>query len=106
MSRSSNVKVRTRCPACRSMYTVPAAFVGHHARCTKCRARFVVNEYNPHPTEEDILRWLNESNDDNEFSHSPRVVTHLPHPAPTTAPGASPTDRPQTEAVTPTPAET
>lgn len=81
MASDRITKVRTRCPACRSKYTVPASFVGHHARCTQCEKRFIVQEYNSHPTEEDILRWLNEG-DNGEPTYSPRIVTGTSQPAP------------------------
>jgi len=79
MSNTTSLNIRTRCPICRAKYTVPKKSVGHHARCLKCKTRFVVQEYNHHPTEEDILRWLNEDPKENENVHSPRIITRLPN---------------------------
>ena len=67
-------KIRTRCPICRSKYMVPATLIGHHARCAKCKATFLVAEHNHHPTEEDILRWLNEDIEEYEFAPRPRII--------------------------------
>lgn len=69
------VKIWTRCPVCRVKYTVLLEAVGHHARCQKCSTRFRVEEHNPHPTEDDILRWLNDAGEDNEREPYPRIIT-------------------------------
>jgi hypothetical protein len=74
MSATPN-KIWTRCPACRCKYLVAVEAVGHHARCRKCQTRFRVEEYNPHPTEEDILRWLNEGAEEEEVSPRPRIIS-------------------------------
>ncbi len=69
------IKIWTRCPRCRSKYSVAPKAVGHHARCRKCNTPFLVVEYNPHPSEDDILRWLNEVPDEPELSAYPRVIS-------------------------------
>ena len=69
------IKIWTRCPACRSQYLVIHEAVGHHARCKHCQARFRVEEYNPHPTEDDILRWLSEGMDEYESHRRPRIIS-------------------------------
>ena len=75
------VKIWTQCPVCRAKYTVLLVAVGHHARCKNCSTRFRVEEHNPHPTEEDILRWLNETGEDNEREPYPRIITGSQRPA-------------------------
>ncbi|HOW70697.1 MAG TPA: hypothetical protein PKY77_08855 [Phycisphaerae bacterium] len=65
--------ITTRCPTCRGTYTVPPTAVGHRATCSKCKSVFRVSEYNPHPTEDDILRWLNEGMEEYEFSRDDRM---------------------------------
>ena len=74
MSDTSN-KIWTRCPACRSKYLVTLEAVGHHARCKQCQARFRVEEYNSHPTEDDILRWLSEGMEEYELSQRPQIIS-------------------------------
>jgi hypothetical protein len=69
------IKIWTRCPACRSKYLVILEAVGHHARCKNCQARFRVEEYNSHPTEDDILRWLSEGMEEYELSQRPRIIS-------------------------------
>jgi hypothetical protein len=81
MATDHNSKIRTHCPACRSKYSVPKAFVGHHARCAKCQSRFIVKAQNSHPTEDDILRWLNENVEEGEHAYAPRIVTSRPQSA-------------------------
>ncbi len=68
-------KIWTRCPVCRSKYQVTAEAVSHHARCKRCGTSFRVEEYNPHPTEDDILRWLSEGSEESEYEHYPRVIS-------------------------------
>jgi len=65
--------IMTRCPTCRGTYTVPAAAAGHRATCAKCKSVFRVTEYNPHPTEDDIIRWLNEGMEEYEFDREDRM---------------------------------
>ena len=90
--------VRTCCPHCASQYDVPAAAVGHRARCAACKQVFRVTllelpaatDSRPDsplvgrsharamldagilrpPTEDDILRWLAEAaeEDDDRFA--------------------------------------
>jgi len=66
--------IRTRCPVCRSKYMVPHKLVGHHARCSKCKATFLVAEDHRYPTEDDILRWLNEGMEEYEIINHPRII--------------------------------
>lgn len=115
--------IRTRCPACGAKYAVPAATVGHRARCIRCKGVFRVTDHShgssvagdrlvsraadnssstlnpkrhgsstalnpgrhegpgkePHtlqrpPTDEDILRWLNEGNDEDAPAARPRII--------------------------------
>jgi predicted Zn finger-like uncharacterized protein len=77
-------KIETRCPSCHAKYRVPAASAGHHARCVKCQTKFRVPEVAqtqapadwPHPpTEDDILKWLNEGSDDEFLAPRPRVIS-------------------------------
>lgn len=65
--------IKTRCPTCRGTYTVPAKAAGHRATCSKCKSVFRVAEYNPHPTEDDILRWLNEGMEEYGFNREDRL---------------------------------
>jgi len=74
MSEAPN-KIWTRCPVCRSKYQVGAEAAGHHARCKKCNTRFRVQEYSTHPTEDDILRWLNEGSEESETIPHPRIIS-------------------------------
>lgn len=65
-------KVQTHCPVCRTPYQVPEKAVGHRAKCPKCDSTFRVAAPKPKlPTEDDILRWLNESDED-ESTPQPR----------------------------------
>ncbi len=64
---AAKAKLTTRCPTCGATYHVLSAIVGRHASCTRCRQAFRVAEYNPRPTEEDILRWLNEGLEEYDF---------------------------------------
>ena len=68
-------RIKTRCPLCRSKYMVPTTLVGHRARCAKCKATFRVAEHNGHPTEDDIVRWLNEGMDEYELANRPRIIS-------------------------------
>jgi predicted Zn finger-like uncharacterized protein len=77
-------KIETRCPACQARYRVPASSVGHHARCSRCRNSFLVNQAAPKrapsgpghpPTEDDILGWLNEGVDDEFLAPRPRIIS-------------------------------
>jgi predicted Zn finger-like uncharacterized protein len=76
-------KIDTRCPACDARYRVPSTSLGHHARCGKCRTSFRVSQAHPaghnstrhrSPTEDDILRWLNEGTDEEYIAARPRVI--------------------------------
>lgn len=80
---TEEVRVRTRCPNCRTAYKVPLSAVGHRARCVKCQLDFrIVSEERrtPHPTEDDILRWLMEGFDEPDFEEQPPVVRAGRHP--------------------------
>ena len=68
-------RIKTRCPICRSKYRVPKALIGHRARCARCKTTFRVAEYNHHPSEDDILRWLNEDMEEYEFANRPRIIS-------------------------------
>lgn len=70
-------KIKTRCPQCRAKYRVPVRSLGHRARCVKCNTVFRVRAEvaaKPVPSEDDILRWLNEDNDDEFLGARPRLV--------------------------------
>jgi predicted Zn finger-like uncharacterized protein len=80
---SQDRKIDTRCPACDTRYRVPSSSLGHRARCVKCRAAVRVsqdhradhNSSRHHsPTEEDILKWLNEGADEEFIAPRPRIV--------------------------------
>lgn len=76
---SGKGKITTRCPVCEARYHVPAGSIGHKARCAKCQSTFQVAEIKlvtePRvPTEDDILRWLNEGLDDEFIAARPRIV--------------------------------
>ena len=73
----SGKMVKTRCPACSSKYRVPPRNVGHRARCAKCKTTFRVVEIEEsrRPTEEDVLRWLNEGMGEDELAPRPRVIS-------------------------------
>jgi hypothetical protein len=59
------------CPKCRAKYHVVATAVGHHARCRSCGTTFRVAErLGSPPTEDDILRWLREAEEQEESSLS------------------------------------
>jgi hypothetical protein len=60
----------------------------------------VVQERNHHPTEADILRWLNEGSEEQESARSPRVVTRIPHTAITGIADPSPPNGPADEVLT------
>lgn len=67
-------KVRTFCPHCRARYEVPAVSVGHTARCVRCKQPFDITVNTPKPsppTEEEILRWLNEGMEDYDVPKPP-----------------------------------
>jgi len=83
-------RIKTRCPICRSKYMVPKALIGHRARCTRCKTTFRVAEHNHHPTEDDILRWLNEDMEEYEFAKQPRIIRADSSPPPSTQTGDDP----------------
>ena len=101
-------KIVTRCPACGANYRVPAEGVGQRARCAQCRSSFRVAEVKPNrkpsdlhhpPTEEDIVRWLNEGSDEEFLAARPRIVSgrDSAHPeshedSPTAQPAAPPVE--------------
>ncbi len=77
-------KIETRCPVCQARYRVPAASAGHRARCVKCRTTFRVPQIQSAqppvdrpraPSEEDILRWLNEGSDEEIVAPRPRIIS-------------------------------
>ena len=71
----ANAKIKTACPVCGAKYKVATVAVGHSARCSRCNTKFRVSEYagiSKHaPSEEDILKWLNEEMDEAEFLAPP-----------------------------------
>jgi hypothetical protein len=57
------------CPQCRMSYHVLADATGRRARCGECGMTFrVVEKIPPPPTEDDILNWLNEEEDQDEVT--------------------------------------
>jgi len=60
------------CPECRASYRVRTSAIGHHARCPACGKTFRVGErprpVSHPPTEDDILRWLREADDSDDFA--------------------------------------
>lgn len=89
---AAHAELRLRCPSCGTKYKVPANAVGHKVRCSKCHNLFRIadsrgDSHRPPasktevapprstapsqpvrakgtPSEEDILRWLSEADDD------------------------------------------
>ncbi len=60
-------QIKCVCPACRTTYRVPARAIGHRARCHACGQIFRLGEKVPRPaTEDDIIRWLREAEDQDE----------------------------------------
>ena len=72
---AADAKIRTTCPLCDSHYHVAAEKIGQKARCTRCHGTFQIVERIKHPTEEDILRWINEGMED-YFDRSDDETTH------------------------------
>jgi hypothetical protein len=60
-------RIKCVCPECRTAYHVLAKAMGHHAKCRSCGKTFRVEEsvLRP-PTEDDIVRWLREAEDQDE----------------------------------------
>jgi hypothetical protein len=57
------------CPQCRRSYRVLAKTTGRRARCGVCGMTFrVVTKIPPPPTEDDILNWLSEEEDQDEVT--------------------------------------
>lgn len=55
------------CPRCRRSYRVLAKTKGRRARCRTCGMTFrVAEKIPPPPTEDDILDWLREEQDQDE----------------------------------------
>ncbi len=78
---ATEVKIKTRCPHCHTKYLVPSGALGHAARCARCQQSFRVAPYEAKtspPTEDDILRWLNEGLDEYELAAPPRAAERLP----------------------------
>jgi len=90
---AANAELKVRCPSCGAKYRFPAQAVGRKARCLKCRSVFRIadpradshrlpsptqatsapprpnkaareGDLKRPPTEDDILRWLLEADDD------------------------------------------
>ena len=68
--------IQTQCPACQKSYSLPATASGQRARCAACGSVFTVEERFRLPTEDDILRWLNEA-EEPDVVPPPRVVRYL-----------------------------
>ncbi len=85
---STKPAIQTQCPVCTKRYDVPAAAIGHRAKCPKCRNVFRVVERLRRPTEEDILRWLSEVEEPDVLEPPPIIgrredaAKPAPHPAP------------------------
>ncbi len=115
---AANHEFKVRCPSCGTKYKFPASAAGRKARCAQCQSVFRVGDavddstapsVSPHktkagrsvppsmparttppgvPTEEDILRWLSEADDDaererraeldeeNELAVRPTIAAH------------------------------
>jgi predicted Zn finger-like uncharacterized protein len=61
---ATEMKIKARCPKCSASYKVPSKAVGRQVKCLKCRSSFRVRETSSQlhpPTEDDILRWLNDA---------------------------------------------
>lgn len=73
---ATGTKIKTQCPACQAKYKVPAEGIGKRVQCPACRVEFRVQEYlsSPRrlPTEEDILSWLNEGMEEDDFDYNER----------------------------------
>jgi len=64
---SSKVTAKTKCPVCSKKYIVPTSACGHRVRCSECHTVFrVPKQDNLHPTEDDIMRWLSEVQEEPE----------------------------------------
>ncbi|UCD30314.1 MAG: hypothetical protein JSV03_07560 [Planctomycetota bacterium] len=82
---SANNKIKTRCPVCNAKYRVPVSVAGHRAHCGKCDTTFRVAKLDPPkpessyiPTEDDILKWLNEDRDEYDMPVRPRIIDDVP----------------------------
>ena len=73
---ASEDRISTRCPACRTRYRVPASAADRRVTCRECGLVFRVVEHTSHghPTEDDILRWLNEGMEDFDFPGRARAI--------------------------------
>jgi rubredoxin len=66
------------CPQCRRAYSVLAKVSGRRARCRSCGMIFrVADAFPPPPSEDDILTWLSEAEEDDEATaeRSPRTAS-------------------------------
>lgn len=60
-------RIKCRCPHCRRSYRVPPSAAGHRAHCHACGGMFrLVEEILRPPTDEDVLRWLLEAEEDED----------------------------------------
>ncbi|MBP7933579.1 MAG: hypothetical protein KA354_02920 [Phycisphaerae bacterium] len=60
-------QIQCVCPECRTTYRVPAKANGRHARCRKCGTIFrIVGTTTPVATEDDILRWLGQGENEED----------------------------------------
>jgi hypothetical protein len=84
---STKAQIKTRCPVCGKVYKVPVSAGGHRAKCGECDTVFRVPTQKPelaknpvasssppgHPTEDDILNWLNEGLDEDDRPVRPQM---------------------------------
>ncbi len=60
-------RIKCVCPECRTTYHVPATAIGRHAKCRACGKTFRIGKrVSRAPTEDDIIRWLREAEDQDE----------------------------------------
>ncbi|HOW69719.1 MAG TPA: hypothetical protein PKY77_03885 [Phycisphaerae bacterium] len=62
-------RIECVCPECRATYHVPGKAAGRRARCRRCGTIFrIVRTTTPVATEDDILRWLGQGEDEEDRS--------------------------------------
>lgn len=99
---AANDELKVRCPYCGAKYRVPASAIGRKLRCAKCKSAFRVTdsrgdshrspspappsrspvqpspsrEAKRFPSEDDILRWLSEADDDSDRERRAEMSLH------------------------------
>lgn len=99
---AANDELKVRCPSCGAKYKVPASAIGRKLRCAKCKAAFRLTdprgdshrspspappsrsptqpnssrETKRVPSEDDILRWLSEADDDSDRERRVEMSLH------------------------------